>query len=387
MASAQEDYNIPAWIKNNAAWWSQGQIDDASFVSGITYMIENGIMEISQNNTPVNNMSVDDLYQENQEFREWADSMLDDLTEKSRMTTTLSEENQRLNSSLDEYQAANDGFAENEENLHAQINSLQAQLQSAQNANTGGSSSVQKIQDNGDFYIVYVPSDNYSDYEAWVKNGMNNYPNFFDDVTDWLNQNYRLPHDVPIFFFECNMTNAYYEPNAKEIVLCYELVKQYHNIIYYAYSHTNDDYIGYATLSAVNYVFYHELAHALIDIYDLRITGLEEDVADQYSAYLIAEFSADENIASDQIQFAAIINGLSHSEAQFQPSVFADTHSLSIQRYYNLMCYAYGNDPVYNASVLESPSFPGFDQRAPYCENEYAQIVNTWDYLLAPFLK
>ena len=131
------------------------------------------------------------------------------------------------------------------------------------------------------------------------------------------------------------------------------------------------------------------MAHALIDIYDLRITGLEEDVADQYSAYIILDSRLRENsnVGSDQIQFAAVINGLSHSEAQFQPSVFADTHSLSIQRYYNLMCYAYGNDPVYNANILESPRFPGFDQRAPYCENEYAQIVNTWDYLLVPFLK
>ena len=51
MASAQEDYNIPAWIKNNAAWWSEGQIDDASFVSGIKYMIENGIMEIETTDT------------------------------------------------------------------------------------------------------------------------------------------------------------------------------------------------------------------------------------------------------------------------------------------------------------------------------------------------
>ena len=81
MASAQEDYNIPAWIKNNAAWWSQGQIDDASFVSGITYMIENGIMEISQSNTPVNNMSLDDLYQENQEFREYFENTLNDTVE------------------------------------------------------------------------------------------------------------------------------------------------------------------------------------------------------------------------------------------------------------------------------------------------------------------
>ena len=59
MASAQEDYNIPAWIKNNAAWWSEGQIDDASFVSGIKYMIENGIMEISQGTQSTN--TVDSL--------------------------------------------------------------------------------------------------------------------------------------------------------------------------------------------------------------------------------------------------------------------------------------------------------------------------------------
>ena len=64
MASAQEDYNIPPWIKNNAAWWSQGQIDDASFVSGIKYMIENGIMEITQSN---NQAAYDDIYQENQD--------------------------------------------------------------------------------------------------------------------------------------------------------------------------------------------------------------------------------------------------------------------------------------------------------------------------------
>ena len=128
MASAQEDYNIPAWIKNNAAWWSEGQIDDASFVSGIKYMIENGIMKISQSNTPVNNMSLDDLYQENQEFREYFDNTISDTVEYARNEQVLSKENQKLDSLLAEYQDANDGFAKNEKVLHAQINSLQKQL-------------------------------------------------------------------------------------------------------------------------------------------------------------------------------------------------------------------------------------------------------------------
>ena len=38
---------IPGWIKNNAAWWADGQIDDSSFVSGLQWLISNGIMKIS----------------------------------------------------------------------------------------------------------------------------------------------------------------------------------------------------------------------------------------------------------------------------------------------------------------------------------------------------
>tara|TARA_B100001559_G_scaffold300272_1_gene286245 strand:- start:301 stop:1623 length:1323 start_codon:yes stop_codon:yes gene_type:complete len=37
---------IPDWVKNNADWWSQGLIDDSSFVSGIQYMITNEIIII-----------------------------------------------------------------------------------------------------------------------------------------------------------------------------------------------------------------------------------------------------------------------------------------------------------------------------------------------------
>ena len=38
---------IPGWIKNNAEWWSSGQIDDNYFVQGIQWLIENDIMRIT----------------------------------------------------------------------------------------------------------------------------------------------------------------------------------------------------------------------------------------------------------------------------------------------------------------------------------------------------
>jgi len=38
--------SIPTWIKNNAGWWATDQIDDSSFLQGIQYLIQEGIMII-----------------------------------------------------------------------------------------------------------------------------------------------------------------------------------------------------------------------------------------------------------------------------------------------------------------------------------------------------
>ncbi len=43
----EPETSIPDWIKSNAGWWADGQIDDGSFVSGLQWLISNGIMKIS----------------------------------------------------------------------------------------------------------------------------------------------------------------------------------------------------------------------------------------------------------------------------------------------------------------------------------------------------
>ena len=40
------DYIIPHWIKNNAAWWSDGIITDSEFLTAIEFLIENDIIKI-----------------------------------------------------------------------------------------------------------------------------------------------------------------------------------------------------------------------------------------------------------------------------------------------------------------------------------------------------
>ena len=74
-----DETSIPDWIRNNALWWSQEQIDDNTFIQGIEYLIKNQIIVISQ------------VTQETQESKEipswirnnaawWADDQIDDET-------------------------------------------------------------------------------------------------------------------------------------------------------------------------------------------------------------------------------------------------------------------------------------------------------------------
>ena len=50
---------VPDWIKNNAGWWADGQIDDNSFVSGIQWLISNNIIKMeSEKNS---NQSADSI--------------------------------------------------------------------------------------------------------------------------------------------------------------------------------------------------------------------------------------------------------------------------------------------------------------------------------------
>ena len=53
---SQSNEKIPEWIKINAGWWADKQIDDNAFVSGIQYLIENGnshIIEIENQSTKI----------------------------------------------------------------------------------------------------------------------------------------------------------------------------------------------------------------------------------------------------------------------------------------------------------------------------------------------
>ncbi|MCH6586100.1 MAG: hypothetical protein IH792_03605 [Thaumarchaeota archaeon] len=67
--------NVPDWIKANADWWSQGQITDADFTTGIQYLIAQGIIIIPETQISADSSNViPDWLRNNAEW--WADGLI-----------------------------------------------------------------------------------------------------------------------------------------------------------------------------------------------------------------------------------------------------------------------------------------------------------------------
>ncbi len=58
--SISETKKIPDWVKNNAGWWADGLIGDSDFVNGIQYLIKENIMVIPDLPEEVTQMELKD---------------------------------------------------------------------------------------------------------------------------------------------------------------------------------------------------------------------------------------------------------------------------------------------------------------------------------------
>ena len=76
--TTEPEPSIPSWIKNNAGWWAQGLIDDGSFVTGIQWLISNGVMSIPSTEQATNSGSdvIPDWIKNNAGW--WSDGMIPD---------------------------------------------------------------------------------------------------------------------------------------------------------------------------------------------------------------------------------------------------------------------------------------------------------------------
>jgi hypothetical protein len=55
--SAEKSQSVPVWVKNNAGWWADGTITDAEFVNGIQHLIKTGVITITTESKSTNPVS------------------------------------------------------------------------------------------------------------------------------------------------------------------------------------------------------------------------------------------------------------------------------------------------------------------------------------------
>ncbi|HZD92470.1 MAG TPA: DUF4344 domain-containing metallopeptidase [Pseudolabrys sp.] len=130
--------------------------------------------------------------------------------------------------------------------------------------------------------------------------------------------------------------------------------------------------------------FLHEVGHAVFDMWKVPVLGREEDAADFFSAYLMLKFNKEQArrlVMGAAFQYRAVVR---KGELSLAVSKFADAHSLPAQRFFNLLCIAYGSDDVLFGDLVTKGYLP--KDRASDCKDEYKQIAYAYEALLSPHI-
>jgi hypothetical protein len=222
----------------------------------------------------------------------------------------------------------------------------------------------------GQFRVVYAPVKD-STFAEWQDDFRQ--ARFLEDIAQWMNGYVRVPRDVTLTFAECGESNAFYEPKDRTVTVCFELVDELDQMF------EKDKDRDQAVNDALLFTTLHEVGHALVNVLDLPITGREEDAVDQLAALILVDGSDDGDVAA--------INGVRGlpDDDQLDDLAFADEHALSEQRFYNVLCLVYGQDPQAYPDWTKDGTLPA--ERAERCPEEYEQTRASWQKLLSPYLK
>lgn len=194
----------------------------------------------------------------------------------------------------------------------------------------------------------------------------------YSGVRSWLIANPLYVGYDNIMFDECGQPNAFYQPDSQSIIMCYELVVELAEIFRGSDGWDTAD----GVFNALQWVLMHEVGHAVIDEYDLPITGSEEDAADQF-ATLESLASDDDRLGTDPVAAMAYV----YRSASYDSAKSWSVHSFDSQRYYNLLCLLYGSDPDGPYSRELERLLP--ESRLVGCPAEAERITMSWQQLLS----
>ena len=199
----------------------------------------------------------------------------------------------------------------------------------------------------------------------------------------------RLPEDLALKTAECGKVNAWYsrENSKPTVTICYELLKHILESLPKeptSAGFTPDD----AAISQFVWLSLHEVGHAVFDIFKVPIFGNEEDAADNFATYIILQNQVSE--ARRLIGGAAwawweyMKDYKRNPVVQIRLEGFANEHGLPQERFYNLLCLAYGSGQVLFDDLTQVGYLP--PTRGPRCKREYEELAYAFHKEISPHI-
>ncbi|MDT0609047.1 DUF4344 domain-containing metallopeptidase [Streptomyces lancefieldiae] len=182
---------------------------------------------------------------------------------------------------------------------------------------------------------------------------------------------------VSVGVVSCGGEGSSYDPELTHVEVCYDEVSETRELFRRAGPGRADDDVAAVMLETL----YHEMAHALVDVLELRVRGREEDVADQFAALMLLR----EGASGEQRLLAAAdawhLSEVANEDADDGP----DEHSSDGRRAVNHRCYVYGAASGRHRGLVGADALPA--ERAKGCAKEWNAVRTWWTTALAPHLR
>ena len=144
------------------------------------------------------------------------------------------------------------------------------------------------------------------------------------------------------------------------------------------------DSLEFYVLANTQFTLLHELGHALIHTLQLPVLGREEDAADTLAiaGLLIAD---KEKLEPNLLERLIVISDewlLEWNENEDQPAYW-DSHSLEIQRFYNIVCLIYGSDTERFKGIAFGTALPV--ERSFDCQDEFSMARHAVEWVFVQY--
>jgi hypothetical protein len=203
-----------------------------------------------------------------------------------------------------------------------------------------------------------------------------------EEVATELAEEFELPHPLLVRGVNGFGQGPFYLGENNSITLPYGFAALVLEVLVEGDPESSDAELEEQAIGVNSFILAHEFAHALIENFELPVLGKEEDAADSISTALLLEVPDGDEYAVDAALFWA---GLSGGQESHTVAEYADSHSLDIQRSYNILCWVAGSSEASYEEVAELEVLPA--SRLQTCPDEYEQLVTSIERELEPHLK